>query len=231
MTLVEVFTKRIAKSQPLQFMFLGLSLIAFNAFLNSFIWTKEGAAALPESLRLVLPLLGIITIMVGITMEAYGYLRRARRSTFFDLNSETGDIQHQLRSIRSEFSKFHTQRRGLGDADREKIRDRVVAEITQDTVKLIAEEWDRKLRPKVQEDRHIEAIRRIAGEMQERLSQEIDALGRRSNLNLIIGFFISMSGLVILGWFVVTTASELSSGIAATDIAIRFGIRLSLVVF
>jgi hypothetical protein len=172
----------------------------------------------------VLPFLGVFMIMLGITIKAYDYLRRRARS------SETGVIQHQPSSIQSQIDRF--PRMELDDADREKIRDRVVAEITQDTVKLIAEEWDRKLRPKVQEDRHIESIRSIAGEMQERLSEEIDALGRRSNLNLVIGFFISMSGLVILGWFVFTTTSELSSGIAAVDIiAIRFSIRLSLVAF
>src|SRR5215831_639125 len=120
MKLSDVIAKRLARSQPLQLVALGFFLIAFNAFLNSFVW-KE-VHLLPEIFRLVLPTLGTIAIMVGITMEAYDYLRRGRRPGFFDFDSETRDIQDQLNiqdqlsAIKSEIAHFHAQRMVLGDA-------------------------------------------------------------------------------------------------------------------
>jgi hypothetical protein len=177
--------------------------------------------------------------MVGASMLAFDYLQEARRSAPPETLEEAlkryeTRIQNQLDPVLADVAAL--KRRGttqpiITDAERREIVARSVSNISEDAVAAIAEEWDRKLRASALEDKHIDLIRQTATEMRSRLREEVAALGRRSNLNLTIGFFISMIGLLALAWFVITTAGELREGTSATEIALRFSVRLSLVVF
>lgn len=75
------------------------------------------------------------------------------------------------------------------------------------------------------------SVRRFQRQSDERLRQEISDLGRRANLNLVIGFFISFLGLSLLAYFVYTTNVELDNPqLNVATVATRFLVRLSLVV-
>jgi hypothetical protein len=61
-----------------------------------------------------------------------------------------------------------------------------------------------------------------------RLRDELSALSRRGNLNLVLGILTTVAGLFVLGYFVVKIPSD---GDPTTGMLIRFVPRLSLVVF
>jgi hypothetical protein len=107
----------------------------------------------------------------------------------------------------------------------------IMAEVSADIVELLAAQWDAKLRADAIANDHIARIRKIASDMYGRLREEVDALARRSNLNLVIGIAISLVGIGLLAWFVVVSTTEITSGQDATHLAMRMVIRVSLALF
>jgi|SRR5271166_3052622 len=67
--------------------------------------------------------------------------------------------------------------------------------------------------------------------MQDRLGEEVSALGSRANINLIIGNAISVIGLGVLGYFVFTIPKEILEPGKALEFGGYFATRLSLVAF
>jgi hypothetical protein len=114
--------------------------------------------------------------------------------------------------------------------DLELIRQQVLERVSSNLIEQIASEWDEKYRSQAIDDRYIQRVRETASAMQARLREEIEALGRRANLNLGLGMVISMLGLTVLGLFVYLATKGNEGNMSSPDIAIQFSIRFSLVV-
>ncbi|MGY5801884.1 hypothetical protein ACXHMN_11155 [Rhizobium sp. LEGMi12c] len=64
-----------------------------------------------------------------------------------------------------------------------------------------------------------------------RLTDALDSLERRANLNLIFGIVISIAGTTLLWYFILLSTAEISENINIESLAIRFTMRLSIVIF
>ena len=103
--------------------------------------------------------------------------------------------------------------------------------LSHDTVRLLASEWEQKFKDTATSKIHIDAIRSMAADMQARLQGEIAALGRRANVKLVVGIGISALGLAVLGWLIIATVNEMTPGYDIARTGLRFGVRMLLVIF
>jgi hypothetical protein len=97
-------------------------------------------------------------------------------------------------------------------------------------------EPDQTRKPPEPTEPPINTIRFISKEMRDRLEEEVEALGSRANINLIIGNAISVIGLSVLAYFVFTIPPNINpSGFYSPEeienFAKYFITRLSLVAF
>ena len=182
--------------------------------------------------RQIILVSALALLAFGIGLDLFRYLQPPRK----DLSKNRSSFNRAaINRLRSDVNSILKQQNEIGQAltDQEKkaLINKVHELISHDIVSQIAEQWNSKLRNSELANSHLDRIRRLADAMQDRLQEEIAALGRRANLNLVIGILVSVLGLLALTWFVVTATSELMTGISVADAAIKFSIRLTLAVF
>lgn len=179
-----------------------------------------------------LPIVGFIYVFISQTLKYLGgETRGSPEEAYFFIQLE--ELRHELlNEIRRSKAEIGERIRGYSDLPLVEIERKLLDSLSEDTITQIADKWDIKYRSQLEDDKYLTAIRHIGAEMQMRLLAEIAALGRRSNLNLVIGFLVSFSGISALGWFVYLTAFEMSAATSnASEVLLKFGMRLSFVLF
>jgi hypothetical protein len=160
-------------------------------------------------------LVGAIVLLLGISFEFYVYLQESRRRFLRDrayyerqsARAPVGDTDNPLREMSAELSRLKTLHPDVEVTHIAALRERISAE------------------------QHLNSIRQIANNTQKRLSEEVNALGSRANLQLAFGIMISMAGLSVLGYFVFTIPGDLFIKGKELEFAGYFITRLSLVGF
>jgi hypothetical protein len=173
---------------------------------------------------------GLGLIGMGTSMMMLNYLQQTRFRSSADHNVS----RMELYDIRQELERLSTQTKNVANFTPEE-RTEIIADVTenlsQETAAKIASIWAKEFDEKSTDEKHESAFREIAENLVERLQEEISALGRRANVNLVIGILVSGLGLAVLTWFVISATSELSSGLHPEDAAMRFAVRLTLAIF
>jgi Skp family chaperone for outer membrane proteins len=174
--------------------------------------------------------LGGLIATTGTGMIALVYLQQARRRSPPDLQK----LRNELRDMSHEVAKLKDETKNVTNftpEERQDIVSDVKANLSQEAVTKIASIWVQEFKEKSADREHESRFLEIGESLVDRLQDEISALGRRANVNLVIGILVSGLGLVALTWFVVSVTSELSAGVRADDAAVRFIVRLSLAIF
>jgi hypothetical protein len=116
----------------------------------------------------------------------------------------------------------------LSDSEKDDIKERIFNHVIQADVKEYLFAISKKF---VEEHMHTSAelLRHRYTGIVSALEQEILNLGRRANVNLVMGVAITLIGLIILGYFVLYAAHPIFSD--RFEALIYFGTRLTLVVF
>jgi hypothetical protein len=178
--------------------------------------------------RFVFPVVmsvGFLLVFVMTLLRYLGGSRRDRDEVWHTL--ERQQLRMQLEELKSNFAS----RAALTEVEREEIKTKTTAMLKADIQEAVVGEIEKRLRENPAEDPHVTSIRMLSKEMQSRLLFEVEALGLRANVNLAFGVGISFVGLGALSYFVYVTGREMATAEDMGVVAMRFGIRLSLVVF
>jgi hypothetical protein len=217
MSILDSLAKAVFKLNPGQFLiFAGLTFIFVAQ------WPKT-------ELQQWIVLAGLVMAFLGAAMVMFLYLQQVRRRPGFERTELS-----QLTQLQTDVAKLRAQTAGVASfspKERQGIIDNVTANLTHETAAKIASIWAEKFDQKSIDERHKSVFLETANNLIERLQDEISALGRRANVNLVIGILVSALGLIVLTWFVISATNELSSGMHPEDAAIRFVIRISLAIF
>jgi hypothetical protein len=213
-----------------------LALIGLSIFLIAFT-----AALVPNELfRGVIIGGAILIIIAASTVEMYVYLQSERSS--FSPYSTTVDpktaveikrLERQVEALRGYVDKLPNQPIDdlFSNDEKAKIQKDVISKLGERTVSDLAKKL---LETKAKLDTleaHVDNVRALASHMLERLEEEVSNLGRRANINLLIGIGVSFIGVAVLVWFVFSVRREDIVEESHHVLAFYIASRLSLVVF
>jgi hypothetical protein len=180
---------------------------------------------------------GLFIIVVSVTVELYSYLQRGR--SYYLTNNEELESSSpqkleqfttQITEITNRLNHYELEfaEKIFSETDKEELKRKILDTLPEIELKEVISEAARK---------HIDAQRQIATSdsralydgVISSLNRQIVDLGRRANLNLVMGSSITILGLVVLGYFVFFAIHPTPAEI--TETAIYFTTRLTLVVF
>jgi len=161
--------------------------------------------------------LGVIVVMATVRMMA-GYLERDPNPRM-NMPMEFGLLRSELEA---ELVRFRERAAGLASADQQQIVAQLQEEIKTSATKGFLEE----IRASVAKQDRAKEWEGYFDETMTRIVTEIGAQGRRGNLNLMLGIVTALTGIALLGWFVVRDATAHTS---LNDFLISFIPRISIV--
>jgi hypothetical protein len=206
-------------------------------------------------LRLAIKAIPIITVIVGIGYFLFGYLEGNK---FIETKDETRNYNFQnTDEIKNEFRMYfeelrHSQERNRyenqelleqlkNQFERQKelhLDEKQRLDLSETLKQSFAENINRDFFKELNENISIELTKEKRGRLElllrdfnsikVRLNSEIDKLGRKANVNLVIGSLTTIVALLALGFIVFQTTG---SFVSLTDMLYHYIPRLSLIIF
>lgn len=142
--------------------------------------------------------------------------------------SHSSERKSSIESLRSEIATLKTQ---IQDIDKDQFTglvETIKKEIATEAGDQLISDLQKKLTESTTTQAREREVARSFEETKNRLSLEIAALGRRGNLNLILGIITTVSGLLLLATFVFT---QIDTPKETIPFALHFLPRLTLVLF
>jgi hypothetical protein len=162
------------------------------------------------------------------------YLQRGDRASkespdVADLLQNQQALKNELRELEARLRlRPHQQGAAFTQEDKQALLDHIEDSLREEGAKDILERIEKRIAEAYPTHQVVSLITAQATQTIERLRQEVFALSRRGNLNLVLGITTAITGLTLLGWFVVNDPALRSNDVASAMIA--FVPRLSLVV-
>ncbi len=195
-------------------LFLPLMIMAMIiSFLPFFPGELGGMGNSKESILLALVTVGAVMAVVMVR-----FLSGSARS------SETDEIyKYEIDHLRHELkAKLAKQTSPVSENDEKKITDEIISRINSEVNASFLE----NLKTEVKESEYRLDIFKRRKSTLDRIYREIDALGRRGTVNLVLGVITALSGVVALSFFVLSNESTHAS---LSDFVMEFLPRLSIV--
>jgi len=194
---------------------------------------------LPSAIAFPSGLIALLIILASVATELFAYLQQGRGLSTIRLGgveielekSEVTRVEEDISSLRAQLEASETEfaTRVFSASEKEELKRAVVERLHQYEVKSVLLELQEKIR--VEQQQRLTSLN-LAGFYDgviSSLEREISNLGRRANLNLVMGTIVTSVGLFILGYFVFYAVHPALTD--KIDTAIYFGTRLTLVVF
>jgi hypothetical protein len=170
----------------------------------------------------------VAVLAVATVMAMFGYLQRdgSSREDRVVHRHAIERLESELMAVRSSITK--TQESALTDKEfREVVRTRVASVIGDD----LREQLAQTSRAKLEELSTKSAAESSSVQTTERLLREINALGRRGNLNLVLGTVTTMIGMYVLSDYVIRSGQVSDPTIFASQFAPRLTLAIFIQVF
>lgn len=178
-------------------------------------------------------IVGFVCFLLNLCLVAMVYLQTGELPFSFlkaSKVSQTGSFG-ELNALRLSINELRKQIGEQGSGNYQSAIDEAVASVKNS---VTAEVWDeitkRSSELRVKEEALID-IKLVFSESRLRLLDEVVSLGRRGNLNLILGAGTTVIGLSVLGYFVLNSTPFSYSSSDGVSLALAFLPRLSLVLF
>jgi hypothetical protein len=194
-----------------------------------------------DNLSLFVLAIGASILVLGVSFEMLVYLQETRRRFIRDrafaerqsARTSYPPLDTQIQELTRDVSQLKSSITGniIQEDEREAIKAKIITKVEQDLIGSAGADLLAKLHISAAADQHTTAIRNIVLKTQERLSEEVNALGSRANVNLFLGILISLCGLTVLGYFVFSIPSDLLLHGKELEFIGYFTTRLSLVIF
>ena len=140
------------------------------------------------------------------------------------IKSSVNELTNKLSNIKSVYQDFTIEQREQLVSDlKNKIENSTTEEFIKEIKDQISINTEREMILKALDDKCSESINR--------LNNETSALSRRSNLNLVLGIFTTIAGLVVLYVYVSNISFDPKDPLLAAVVSAYFIPRLTLVIF
>ena len=171
-------------------------------------------------------IIALIIIVASVAVGLFGYLQRGSISGRLELRtmlSQVDDLRTQMADSEQALAE-----KVFSDADKHELKQAVLErlqklEIRDALSEIMAKPGDEERQAALGD------LRKLYDGIIDSLDRQILDLGRRANLNLVMGSTITIIGLTVLSYFVFYAVHPPSAAI--TETTIYFGTRLTLVVF
>jgi hypothetical protein len=137
-------------------------------------------------------------------------------------------IHEELDAIKDHLSRLGTSADVLTQSEKESVLKNLESRLKSETSESILSELKDKIADTYAKDTRIKTLTRRFNDTLSRLNNEVSALSRRGNLNLVLGIITTVAGLVILGYYVF---QDKPTGDSPWIFTSHFIPRLTLVVF
>jgi len=147
-------------------------------------------------------------------------------------SSELVQLSQELISLKNEMDKIKNSTFGIEDEQRLSILNDLKARVKEEATSSLLEDIEKKVADSYQQSTRDQDMEKHFKELGTRLYQEIGALGRRGNLNLALGIVTTVVGLVLLGYFVISSSAAPGAPKESWEqFIVHFIPRLTLVIF
>ena len=183
---------------------------------------------------------GLSIVVLGLTMDVYLYLRSTAPVRYMSFSRQSDDeiekLKSELQAVKEQAEEFAAERGKvlLSPEDVAEIKQRTVEGLNKEAVEEISAKIRAEVLDKAASEQATQIVSLISKGItasQSRLATEVESLGRRANVNLSIGFLVSLVGMIALAFFIWTASSELTGDVNVMQVVVRFLTKLSLVIF
>lgn len=223
----EYYRYRIARRQRLVFVVItAVGVVALTGSMTSQFFVDRG-----EFTLLLLSISG-----VAFTLLAFLYLQRSPEIRqegaeslllFEGLDNRVDSLSNQVNRIGSELKKLAAQGAAGGALDVKK-RQELVEVLKDEVQERAGDELIESLRSKAKQEARERVLWDVFERTAVRIREEVEALSRRGNLNLLLGMASTLVGISVLAYAVFT--SDLGRG-ATREVLNHYIPRLSLALF
>ncbi|MDZ4106719.1 MAG: hypothetical protein U1D41_11265 [Nitrosomonas sp.] len=147
----------------------------------------------------------LISVLGGIFLFASVYYLQIGFKTLENSNTDyikLDSIKDELAQLRETVSHANLIQEAITSEHRDELVALLKTELVNKSVDLASQQVIEKIENKISKSYQFNEIEGVLLKTLERLYKEIDALSRRGNLNLSLGILTTITGLVILGYFV-----------------------------
>jgi hypothetical protein len=184
--------------RTLPIMGIGLALLYISAFFSL------------STLQVSVVITGLFVIVFSVAVELYSYLQRGRSFYFAPYGElETSSSQKierleaQVTEIRDRLTNYEQEfaEKMFSETDKEELKRKILERLPKTEMKEVVSEVAHKYID-AQRQVTIAELRGLYDGVISSLNRQIVDLGRRANLNLVMGSSITIAGLAVLGYFV-----------------------------
>lgn len=173
----------------------------------------------------------LVAFMAVLANFMLAYLRQDDSYNAHDAGA--GAIERQINRLLQ--TSFVKSKLNVTDEDKQQLLDQFKASVNDNFKQELVAEIESKYAKAIAEQLHADSITGIFENTRRRLLDEIDALGRRGNLNLVLGTITSFFGIMTLMYVVLIASSGNSNDSVRTTDTSHFLIsnipRITLVLF
>lgn len=207
-----------AKREPL-FAVLGVFMLAASGLGALMLYLQTGFRRTPSTTE---PSSAVYTSALK-SMESYlNEVRSDQEKRDIELSTRVDETRQLIQAVREE--KVISLTPGERQDFLALLRDQLHSQSSAETVESLKKAWTHDL----DRNSQVEQVSRQLAEAKKRLTNELDAVNRRGNLNLSIGIVTTISGLAILG---LTVFDRYAGPADPQAVALHYLPRLSLVLF
>ncbi len=237
---------RIRQSRLMNSVAILSSVLALLLFLIKDIFLGYEMTTLPQFTTL----LPAALIMVSVSVFLLNYLKSGQllgekknvneelmRQELYMLRDELKNSSNYSRHSEKLFEEVELLKESLLNRGREheilseEEKHEIITSLKKDILKNASEnlllEIEEKYSKEIRKDKYISDLRKQCLQVRERLTKEIDSLGRRGNLNLVIGVITTVAAVSVLA----TTVLSGNHTLTANELIAYYAPRLTLSIF
>jgi hypothetical protein len=158
--------------------------------------------------------------------EELSILRKELKSSS-NFSKHNERLYHEMEVIKEKISNGDFKDRVISDEEKNQILVNLKKEILENASENLLSEIEEKYSVEIRKDKYLKELRRQCEQVRARLTKEIDALGRRGNLNLVIGVVTTIAAVTVLATTVLSGNHQLTEN----ELMAYYFPRLTLSVF
>lgn len=136
-------------------------------------------------------------------------------------------IFEEVNRLKEKILNHDRKAESLSEEEKYEIISDLKNNILNDASESFLEELEQKYSVEIRKDKYISDLRDQCQQVRERLTREIDALGRRGNLNLVIGVITTIAAIAVLS----TTVLSGNHTLTSNELMAYYAPRLTLSIF
>lgn len=158
--------------------------------------------------------------------EELSVLRKELKNSA-NFNRHNERLYEEVAFLKESFLKRGKENELLSDEEKYEIVSSIKKDILKNAAESFLNEIEEKYSKEIRKDKYISDLREQCKQVRDRLTKEIESLGRRGNLNLVIGVLTTIAAVTILA----TTVLSGNHTLTSNELIAYYAPRLTLSIF